>query len=92
MVDNTLERFFGGSPLWVLVRLVLLSIVIGVLLHVLGFDPWNIWWSIERLIRRIINLGWDAIDSIWRYFVLGAVLVFPIWLIVRLTRAGARRP
>jgi Family of unknown function (DUF6460) len=92
MADNTLERFFGGSPFWVLIRLVLLSIVIGVLLHVLGFDPWNIWWSIERLVRRIINLGWDAIDSVWRYFILGAVLVFPIWLIVRLARAGARRP
>jgi hypothetical protein len=92
MADNTLDRFFGGSPLWVLVRLVLLSIVIGVLLEVLGFDPWNIWWSIERLIRRIIHLGWDAIDSIWRYFVLGAVLVFPIWLIVRLARAGSGKP
>ncbi len=45
MADNQLERFFGGSPFWVAVRLILLSIVIGVLLHVLGFDPWNIWWS-----------------------------------------------
>jgi hypothetical protein len=92
MADNQLERFFGGSPIWVAVRLVLLSVVIGVLLSVLGFDPWNIWWSLERLVRRILNLGWDAIDSIWRYFLLGAVLVFPIWLIVRLTRAGSRRP
>jgi hypothetical protein len=92
MADNPLERFFGGSPIWVVVRLVLLSVVIGVLLHVLGFDPWNIWRSLERLIRWIINLGWDAIDSVWRYFILGAVLVFPIWLVVRLTRAGVRRP
>jgi hypothetical protein len=92
MTDNALERFFGGSPFWVVVRLVLLSIVIGVLLHVLGFDPWNIWWSLERLVRRIINLGWDAIDSVWRYFILGAVLVFPIWLIARLARAGSHRP
>lgn len=92
MADNPLERFFGGSPFWVVVRLVLLSVVIGVLLSVLGFDPWNIWWSLERLVRRIINLGWDAIDSVWRYFILGAVLVFPIWLIVRLARAGSRRP
>ena len=53
MADNQLERFFGGSPFWVAVRLILLSIVIGVLLHVLGFDPWNIWWSLERLVRRI---------------------------------------
>ena len=31
MADNQLERLFGGSPFWVVVRLVLLSVVIGVL-------------------------------------------------------------
>jgi flagellar biogenesis protein FliO len=25
---------------------------------------------------------------VWRYFVLGAVIVFPIWLIMRLIRSG----
>jgi hypothetical protein len=28
---------------------------------------------------------------LWRYFLLGAVLVVPIWLILRLIRAPARR-
>ena len=92
MSDNAIDRFFGGSPLWVIVRLILLSIVIGVLLTAFGFDPWNLIPSIERLIRKIWNLGWDAIDSIWRYFVLGAILVFPIWLIARLVRARHEGP
>jgi hypothetical protein len=87
MAANPVDRFFGGSPLWVVVRLILLSIVIGVLLSAFGFDPWNLIPSIERLFRRIINLGWDAIDSVWRYFVLGAILVFPIWLLVRFARS-----
>ena len=34
--------FFGGPPLSVLFRLVLLSILVGVILTVLGLDPWNI--------------------------------------------------
>jgi hypothetical protein len=83
-----MDRFFGGSPGWVIVRLILLSIVIGVLLSALGLDPWNIVESIERLIRWVYNLGWDAVEWIWRYFVLGAVLVIPIWLIVRFFRAA----
>jgi hypothetical protein len=91
MANSTMERFFGGSPFWVLVRLILLSIVIGVLLSALGFDPWNIIQSIDRLIRRIYNLGFEAVEWLWRYLLLGAVLVVPIWLIVRLVRTGSGR-
>jgi hypothetical protein len=77
--------------MWVVVRLILLSIVIGVLLSALGLDPWNILHSVERLIRRIFDLGWDAVAWLWRYFLLGAVLVVPIWLIVRLVRSSQGR-
>lgn len=91
MSNGTVDRFFGGSPLWVVVRLILLSIVIGVLLSALGLDPWNVLQSVERLIRRILDLGWDAVAWLWRYFLLGAVLVIPIWLIVRLVRSGQGR-
>jgi hypothetical protein len=88
MANGSMDRFFGGSPGWVIIRLILLSIVIGVLLSALGLDPWNIVESVERLVRWIYNLGWDAVEWIWRYFVLGAVLVIPIWLIVRFFRAA----
>jgi Na+/H+ antiporter NhaC len=88
MANGSLDRFFGGSPAMVIVRLILLSIVIGVLLSALGLDPWNIVESVERLIRWIYNLGWDAVRWLWRYFILGAVLVIPIWLIVRVFRTA----
>lgn len=90
MANGSMDRFFGGSPMWVAVRLILLSIVVGVLLTALGLDPWNIFESVERLIRWIYNLGWDAVTWLWRYFVLGAVLVVPIWLIVRLINSAKR--
>jgi hypothetical protein len=61
-----------------------------VLLTVLGLDPWNIIESIERLIRWIYDLGWEAVVRLWRYFLLGAVLVIPIWLVVRVVRTASR--
>jgi hypothetical protein len=36
-------------------------------------------------------MGWDAFVWLWRYFLLGAVVVIPIWLIVRLVRAPQGR-
>ncbi|HEY4404081.1 MAG TPA: hypothetical protein VGN55_05445, partial [Xanthobacteraceae bacterium] len=50
-------RFFGGPPLSVLFRLVLLSILVGVILEALGFDPWNILDSIQRLAQHIWDMG-----------------------------------
>jgi hypothetical protein len=92
MADGFTSRFLGGPPLWVLARLILLSILVGVILAALGLDPWNIVRSVERLVRAIWDMGFDAVFWLWRYFLLGAVLVIPIWLIMRLVKApGGKR-
>ncbi|MGB6350957.1 MAG: DUF6460 domain-containing protein [Pseudolabrys sp.] len=84
MTDNQVARWTGGSPLAVLGRLILLSILVGVILSALGLDPFDIIHSVERLVRSIWNMGFDAFRWLWRYFLLGAVIVIPIWILVRL--------
>jgi len=87
MSNDTMTRVFGGSPLAVLGRLVLVSILVGVVLSTLGLDPFDIVKSVERLIRSIWDLGFDAFRWLWRYLLLGAVIVVPIWIIMRLINA-----
>ena len=87
MADNQVARWTGGSPLAVLGRLILLSVLVGVILSALGLDPFDIIHSVERLIRSIWNMGFDAIRWLWRYFLLGAVVVIPIWILMRLFNA-----
>ena len=86
-----LYRFLGGSPLTVAFRLILLSILVGVVLAAIGFDPWNIVNSIRLLFQRIWDLGFDAINGLWRYFLLGAVIVIPVWLLSRMCGAPRGR-
>jgi hypothetical protein len=81
--NDAMYRFLGGSPLAVAFRLILLSILVGVVLAAVGVDPWNILRSIELLFRRIWDLGFDAVNWLWRYFLLGAVIVIPLWLLMR---------
>lgn len=81
-----MERFFGGHPLMVLLRLAIISIIAGVALHALGLSPIDLVNSIERLFRHIYNLGFEAIEWGFRYLVTGAVIVVPIWLIYRLIK------
>jgi hypothetical protein len=87
MADSHVSRFFGGPPLSVIFRLVLLSILVGVILEVLGLDPWNIIQSLRALMLRIWDMGFDVVRWLWRYLLLGAAIVVPIWLIVRVIRA-----
>jgi Domain of unknown function (DUF6460) len=89
--SNYVNWFFGGPPLSVIFRLILLSILIGVILQVLGLDPWNIFDSLRRLVLHVWDMGFDALRWLWRYLLLGAVIVVPIWLIVRLMRVAQDR-
>lgn len=91
MSNDTVTKIFGGTPLAVLGRLVLLSILVGVILSALGLDPFDIIHSIERLIRSIWNMGFDAFRWLWRYFLLGAVIVIPIWILMRMFNAPRGR-
>ena len=87
MSNDTMTRVFGGSPVAVLGRLILVSILVGVVLSTLGLDPFDIVKSVERLIRSIWDMGFDAFRWLWRYLLLGAVIVVPIWIIMRLINA-----
>ena len=85
-----MERLFGGNPGLVLIRLVVLSLIVGILLAALGFSPYDIIDSVRRLVQRIYDMGFAAIEKAGRYFLLGAVIVFPIWLIARLLKLMGR--
>lgn len=85
--SRDVARFLGGSPLSVAVRLAMLSVIVGVILSAFGLDPLDIVQSIEALFHTVWNMGFDALVWVWRYFLLGAVLVVPIWLVVRLMKS-----
>jgi hypothetical protein len=78
------RQFFGDSVAGTLIRLVLLSVVVGIVFSVLGITPINLIERLQHLIRNIMNLGMDAVGWALQYFLLGAVIVFPIWFLVRL--------
>ncbi len=85
------KTLFGGNPLGVIIRLALLSIVVGVVLSALGITPRNFIYHIEVLLRRIYDLGFETFDWLLQYLILGAIVVIPIWFVARLFGAFGRR-
>ena len=86
------KTIFGGNPVGVIIRLVLLSIAVGIVLSVLGITPQNFLERLNTIITNIYNLGFDAFESILGYLLLGAMVVIPIWLVMRLASARKSRP
>jgi hypothetical protein len=91
LFERQVERFFGGPPLAAIGRLVVLCILVGVVVAALGLDPWDILDSVRRLVGHLWDMGFDGVRRLWRYFLLGAVIVLPVWLIMRLFNAPRGR-
>lgn len=94
--ERGLDRngLFGGNPIGVIVRLIVLSIIVGIVMSALDIRPENIFYHIQMLIHRISRLGFGIFEGVFGYFLLGAVVVIPIWIIVRILGAlggGGRR-
>ncbi|WP_300544451.1 DUF6460 domain-containing protein [Maricaulis sp.] len=77
-----------------ILRLVFLCVLAGFLLAALNVNPRDLWidffgtlaesWS--RFVSFIVDSAGWAVE----YFLLGAVLVVPIWIVFRLIRAAGR--
>lgn len=82
------NTFFGGNPLGVVIRLALISIVVGIVMKALGIDLGNFFQRINELLRNIYDLGFGAVEWVLEYMLLGALVVVPIWLIARVVGAS----
>jgi hypothetical protein len=79
-----------GSPAATIIQLIIWSIVVGVVLSALGITPFNLVERLGLIARRISDLGFGAFHWAAQYLLLGAVVVVPIWLVVRLFSGRGR--
>jgi len=83
-MTTTMDRFFGGPVLPTIFKLAIASIAVGVVLAVFGIKPIDLWRDFLDTLTRIWEMGFDAIDWSLQYLLLGAVVVIPIFVAVRL--------
>ena len=88
MSNSPISRFLGDSPARVILKLLFLSFVVGVLLSALDLHPLDVFDGIVSFIRRLWDLGFEALGQLGGYFVLGAIVVIPVWLVLRLMSYG----
>lgn len=84
-MSNAVIRFLGDTPLRVVVKLAVFSLIVGVVMSAVGWSPRSIYEGIIiRFFNRLWNLGFDAIYNSFEYLFLGAAIVIPAFLLIRL--------
>lgn len=85
------SRYFGGSPLGVILRLLVLCVVVGLILDQLDLDVFRLLDRAMDVVRDLVANSADLLRLILRYFLIGAAVVIPIWIIMRLLKVGSGR-
>ncbi|WP_448953893.1 DUF6460 domain-containing protein [Labrys neptuniae] len=83
-----LEKFMGGSVMGTIIKLVVISIAVGLVLAWLDLTPWELLARLRRFLERLSAQGFGMIRDLFSYFLLGAVIVVPIWLVLRLLKSS----
>ena len=91
MAAQSYNRFLGGSPASVFIRLIFISLIVGALLMWLDIRPYDIIRGFKRMIDGILHLGFDAVEMIFQYILAGAAIVVPVGLIIRLLNYRSER-
>lgn len=87
MANGNIDRFLGGSPLGVVVRLIFISLLVGAAMAFLGLSPRNLYEAAARFIRSLGDLGFGAVREVGQWVIAGALVVVPLWLLMRLFAA-----
>ena len=82
-----MDKIFGGSIVGTLLKLVLLSFIVGLTFAIFGIDPMDLWRNFGETVQRTWAFAGDAIQWGSKYAILGAIVVLPMWILYRLVRA-----
>ena len=81
---SAVVRFLGDTPLRVALKLIVVSFLVGIVMSAFGWSAFDVLDSIRRFFLDIWNMGFAAIGRFIGYFLLGAAIVVPIFIVLRI--------
>ncbi len=84
MANNDLNRFLGDTPARTIVKLVVISLVVGIILAALNLTPFELFSQLQNALSWAINRGMQLFGDFGRYLLYGAMVVVPVFLVTRL--------
>ena len=83
-MSGRLTRFLGDTPGRTVVKLLIVSFIVGAVMSALHWQPVDIVHAVRDFALNIWNYGFSALGRFGQYLALGAVVVVPVFLVLRL--------
>ncbi|MBX4955003.1 DUF6460 domain-containing protein [Rhizobium lentis] len=83
-MSDQVNRFLGDSLGRTLIKLIVVSLIVGFVMTVFGLTPWNIIYGFRDFVLDLWHRGFSALGRVGDYLLLGATIVIPIFIILRL--------
>ena len=83
-MSNGANGFLGDTPVRVIIKLLILSVAVGFLMSIFGLYPGDILFAARDFIRDLWNTGFKTLGRLGDYLLLGAVIVIPVFILIRL--------
>ncbi|PZU83737.1 MAG: hypothetical protein DI528_16320 [Shinella sp.] len=83
-MSDRVNRFLGDTPGRTLVKLLVVSLIVGFIMTVFGIYPLDIVDGIRNFFLELWYRGFSALGRVGDYLLLGATVVIPIFIVLRL--------
>lgn len=83
-MSDSVNRFLGDTPGRTIVKLIVVSLIVGFVMAVFGLDPIDLLQGIKYFILDLWHTGFAALGRVGDYLLIGATIVIPVFIILRL--------
>lgn len=83
---SSVNNFLGDSVWRVILKLLIASLLLGIVLATLGLSPHDVYQRGFDFISSIWNMGFEAVLRFGDYIILGAAIVVPVFIVLRLIK------
>ncbi|OCW56384.1 DUF6460 domain-containing protein [Hoeflea olei] len=83
-MSNGLTRFLGDTPGRTALKLLVASFVVGVIMAAFNWYPVDILYMIRDFLINLWETGFEALGRFGGYLALGACVVVPAFILLRL--------
>lgn len=81
---RSINSLLGDTPGRVIIKLLVFSILVGVVMTLLGWTPMDVVWKIIHFFTSLWSMGFSAFEKLFNVIVVGAAIVVPIFIIMRI--------
>lgn len=83
-MSDGVNRFLGDSIGRTLIKLIVVSVIVGFIMNALGVYPADIIAGTRHFLQDLWYKGFSALGRVGDYLLLGASIVIPLFILIRL--------